>query len=208
VHSPRLRFSFSIRLHPLTRMTSLIQQQQGLAACEHVIDHLADECGIPGNTMRKQNMYSQGQSTPFGMILGEEFSGKWNVPTMFDKLCDEMDYNSRTCAIAEFNAKHKYKKRGISILPTKFGIAFTAKYMNQGGALVHLYTDGTVLISHGGTEMGQGLHTKVCQIAAHAFQIPLEDVYVNDTSSDKVANTIPSAASMSTDMYGMSISIF
>jgi xanthine dehydrogenase/oxidase len=78
-----------------------------------------------------------------------------------------------------------------------------AKYMNQGGALVHLYTDGTVLVSHGGTEMGQGLHTKVCQVAAQAFGIPVEDVYVNDTSTDKVANTIPTAASMSTDLYGM-----
>jgi len=69
--------------------------------------------------------------------------------------------------------------------------------------LVHLYTDGTVLVSHGGTEMGQGLHTKVCQVAAQAFEIPLDDVYVNDSSTDKVANTIPTAASMSTDLYGM-----
>ena len=75
--------------------------------------------------------------------------------------------------------------------------------MNQGGALVHLYLDGTVLVSHGGTEMGQGLHTKVCQIAAQAFGIAVEDVYVNDTSTDKVANTMPTAASMSTDLYGM-----
>ena len=75
--------------------------------------------------------------------------------------------------------------------------------MNQGGALVHLYTDGTVLVSHGGTEMGQGLHTKVCQVAAQAFGIPVENVYVNDSSTDKVANTIPTAASMSTDLYGM-----
>jgi xanthine dehydrogenase/oxidase len=79
--------------------------------------------------------------------------------------------------------------------------------MNQGGALVHLYTDGTVLVSHGGTEMGQGLHTKVCQIVAQAFEIPLGDVYVNDTSSDKVANTIPTAASSSTDMYGKLYSV-
>lgn len=78
-----------------------------------------------------------------------------------------------------------------------------AKFMNQGGALVHLYTDGTVLVSHGGTEMGQGLHTKVCQVAAQAFGIPVDDVYVNDTSTDKVANTMPTAASMSTDLYGM-----
>lgn len=89
------------------------------------------------------------------------------------------------------------------MLPTKFGVAFTAKYMNQGGALVHLYTDGTVLVSHGGTEMGQGLHTKVCQVAAQAFGIPIEMVYVNETATDKVANSMPTAASMSTDLYGM-----
>jgi xanthine dehydrogenase/oxidase len=75
--------------------------------------------------------------------------------------------------------------------------------MFTGGALVHLYTDGTVLVSHGGTEMGQGLHTKVCQVAAQAFGIPVDHVYVNDSSSDKVANSIATAASMSTDMYGM-----
>ena len=75
--------------------------------------------------------------------------------------------------------------------------------MNQGGALVHVYLDGTVLVSHGGTEMGQGLHTKVCQVAAQAFGIPLEHVYVNDSSTDKVANAMPTAASMSTDLYGM-----
>jgi xanthine dehydrogenase/oxidase len=75
--------------------------------------------------------------------------------------------------------------------------------MNQGGALVHLYTDGTVLVSHGGTEMGQGLHTKVCQVAAQAFGISIDSVYINDTSTDKVANTQPTAASMSTDQYGM-----
>jgi xanthine dehydrogenase/oxidase len=74
---------------------------------------------------------------------------------------------------------------------------------NQGGALVHLYTDGTVLVSHGGTEMGQGLHTKVCQVAAQTFGIPLSHVYIDDSSTDKVANSIPTAASMSTDLYGM-----
>jgi len=176
---------------------------QGLAACEHVLDHLASKCGVSVEHIREQNIYSQGQATPFGMVMGEQFSGKWNVPTMWKQLFNELSYDARKQSIDEFNAKHKYKKRGICLLPTKFGIAFTSRFMNQGGALVHLYTDGTVLVSHGGTEMGQGLHTKVCQIAAQAFQIPLEDVYVNDTSSDKVANTIPTAASMSTDIYGM-----
>jgi len=176
---------------------------QGLATCEHIIDHLALECGVSGYKLRRNNIYKVQEATPFGMILGEEFAGKWNVPTMWDNIHSSLNIDSRQKDIDDFNSNNKWVKRGLSLLPTKFGIAFTAKYMNQGGALVHLYTDGTVLVSHGGTEMGQGLHTKVCQVAAQAFGIPLNDVYVNDTSSDKVANTIPTAASMSTDMYGM-----
>jgi xanthine dehydrogenase/oxidase len=122
---------------------------------------------------------------------------------MWDQLHAKLDVPGRRAAAAEFNEKNKWKKRGVGFTPTKFGISFTSKFMNQGGALVHLYTDGTVLVSHGGTEMGQGLHTKVCQVAAQAFGIPLDHVYVNDTSSDKVANTLPTAASMGTDLYGM-----
>lgn len=85
--------------------------------------------------------------------MDEKFAGKWNVPTMWKQLYDELGYEARKNSVDEFNAKHKYKKRGLCLLPTKFGIAFTSKFMNQGGALVHLYTDGTVLVSHGGTEM-------------------------------------------------------
>lgn len=177
---------------------------QGIAACEHVMDHLALACKVSGDDFRRNNMYQARQATHFGMILDEDYGGKWNVPSMWDRLATELDVPKHRAAAAEFNAKNKWVKRGISLVPTKFGIAFTAKYMNQGGSLVHLYTDGTVLVSHGGTEMGQGLHTKVCQVAAQAFGIPVEDVYVNDTSTDKVANTIPTAASHSTDMYGMS----
>ena len=131
----------------------LTKPQQGLAACEHVIDHLAEACGVSGEEIREQNIYSDGDQTPFGMIMGKEFAGQWNVPKMWQRLYHESDYTKRKEAIDDFNAKNIYKKRGISMLPTKFGIAFTAKFMNQGGALVHLYTDGTVLISHGGTEM-------------------------------------------------------
>ncbi len=176
---------------------------QGLATCEHILDHLAIKCSVSPVDIRRNNMYQNNEATPFGMIMNETTSGKWNVPTMWDKLCNGLDIVSRREEIEKFNAKNKLVKRGMAVTPTKFGIAFTAKFMNQGGALVHLYTDGTVLVSHGGTEMGQGLHTKVCQVAAQAFGIPLSDVYVNDTSSDKVANSIPTAASMSTDMYGM-----
>lgn len=176
---------------------------QGMAATEHVLGHLALACHVPIDVLRRSNMYQNGDLTPFGMAIGEEDSGKWNVPVMWDRMVSELNIAHRRQQIAEFNDKNKYLKRGLCILPTKFGIAYTAKYMNQGGALVHLYTDGTVLVTHGGTEMGQGLHTKVCQVVAQAFGIPIEDVYVNDSSTDKVANSIPTAASMSTDMYGM-----
>lgn len=176
---------------------------QGMVIAEHVMDHLATACGISGDLLRRSNMYKTGDHAPFGMVLGEEDGGKWNVPAMWDRLYEEVDVAHRRKHIAEFNAKSKWVKRGLSFTPTKFGIAFTAKYMNQGGALVHVYTDGTVLVSHGGTEMGQGLHTKVGQVAAQAFGIPVEDVYINDSSTDKVANAIPTAASMSTDLYGM-----
>lgn len=176
---------------------------QGLLVAEHIMDHLAVECNVSGDKLRRDNMYSLQDATPFGMRFGDGFTGKWNVPGMWDRLEKELDIPGRRRRAAEFNKKNKWVKRGVGFIPTKFGIAFTAKYMNQGGALVHLYTDGTVLVTHGGTEMGQGLHTKVCQVAAQAFNIPLDHVYVNDSSTDKVANTIPSAASMSTDLYGM-----
>lgn len=129
---------------------------QGIAICEHIVEHLAVACKVPYDSMRRLNMYNVGQSTPFGMVFSEMSSGKWNVPTMWDKLYTDCEVERRRRDIAEFNSKNKFLKRGIAMVPTKFGIAFTAKYMNQGGALVHLYTDGTVLVSHGGTEMGQG----------------------------------------------------
>ncbi|KAL3798324.1 hypothetical protein ACHAW5_008623 [Stephanodiscus triporus] len=176
---------------------------QGMVVSEHILDHLAVACGVSGDKFRRDNMYKPDQSTPFGIPLGGNSTGNWNVPDMWDQLYTKLDVPGRRAEAAEFNKKNKWTKRGVGFTPTKFGISFTSKFMNQGGALVHLYTDGTVLVSHGGTEMGQGLHTKVCQVAAQAFGIPLDHVYVNDTSSDKVANTLPTAASMSTDLYGM-----
>lgn len=167
------------------------------------MDHLAVACNVSGDDLRRQNLYQTGQPTPFGMILDDEHGGRWNVPKMWDRMAKELEVPERRAQAAEFNAKNKWLKRGVALVPTKFGIAFTAKYMNQGGALVHLYTDGTVLVSHGGTEMGQGLHTKVCQVAAQAFGIPVEDVYIKETSTEVVANTMPTAASHSTDMYGL-----
>jgi xanthine dehydrogenase/oxidase len=116
---------------------------QGLATCEHVLDHLAVECGVSLEKIRRDNMYKDSEATPFGMVMNKQIAGKWNVPTMWDKLYNELNISSRKEEINAFNAKHKLVKRGMAITPTKFGIAFTAKFMNQGGALVHLYTDGT-----------------------------------------------------------------
>jgi xanthine dehydrogenase/oxidase len=128
---------------------------QGLLVAEHIMDHFAAECNVSGDKLRRDNMYSLQDATPFGMRFGDGFTGTWNVPGMWDRLEKELDVPGRRKRAAEFNKKNKWVKRGVAFIPTKFGIAFTAKYMNQGGALVHLYTDGTVLVTHGGTEMGQ-----------------------------------------------------
>jgi xanthine dehydrogenase/oxidase len=176
---------------------------QGMVVAEHILDHFAIACGVSGDELRRLNMYQTGDVLPFGTRLGEHHGGAWHVPQMWDRLYKDAAVSDRRAQICEFNSKNKWVKRGLAVLPTKFGIAFTARYMNQGGALVHLYTDGSVLVSHGGTEMGQGLHTKICQVAAQALGIPITQVYINDSSSDKVANAMPTAASMSTDQYGM-----
>jgi xanthine dehydrogenase/oxidase len=105
---------------------------QGIAVCEHVVEHLSVACRVPYDVMRRSNFYKNGDSVPFGMIMGEGFSGKWNIPTMWDRLYADCEVTARRAGIDEFNSKHKWLKRGLAIVPTKFGIAFTAKYMNQG----------------------------------------------------------------------------
>jgi xanthine dehydrogenase/oxidase len=104
--------------------------------------------------------------------------------------------------VAAFNAANRYKKRGIAAVATMFGISFTATQLNQGGALLHVQKDGTVLLSHGGTEMGQGLHTKMARVAATTLDIPIEAVYIAETATDKVANTTATAASSGSDING------
>jgi len=173
---------------------------QGQLVVEAVLEHLASALAIPVDTLRASNWYKEGDALPFGTVLQP---GEWRVPLAYTQLQQQADVAGRRAAIDKFNATHTWRKRGLALLPTKFGINFTAKFMNQGGALVHVYTDGTVLITHGGTEMGQGLHTKVCQVAARAFGIPVSSCHVAESASDKVPNAQPTAASAGTDMYGM-----
>lgn len=105
----------------------------------------------------------------------------------------------------EFNSKHKYIKRGLAHVPTKFGVSFGALFLNQAGALVHIYHDGSVLLTHGGTEMGQGLHTKMAMVCAQELGVPLSQVFMSETATNTVANASPSAASASSDLNGMAV---
>lgn len=173
---------------------------QGMMMTEYVMQHLAASSGIHIDKLRVKNWYQDGMRTHFGQRL-EGF----HVPRIFESMQESADIAARKESVAAFNAANKWKKRGLCQLPTKFGINFTAKFLNQGGALVHVYTDGTVLISHGGTEMGQGLHTKMVQVAAQCFGISHSLVTCLETATTSVANSSPTAASASTDLYGMAV---
>ena len=120
---------------------------QGMLICEAIVEHLAAACGVPADALREHNMYKDGDVVPFGQTLA---AGEWRVPRAWAEVSASADVAARRAAVAAFNGAHRWRKRGLAMVPTKYGINFTAKFMNQGGALVHLYTDGTLLISHGG----------------------------------------------------------
>lgn len=173
---------------------------QGMLIAESYMEHIADKLKIPVHELRTLNMYKEGDTTHFNQELVD-----FHVPIMWEQVQKEAEFEARRKAIDEFNATHKWKKRGLSLIPTKFGISFTALFLNQAGALVHIYHDGSVLVAHGGTEMGQGLHTKMTMVAAEALGVPLESVYISETSTNTVANTSPTAASASSDLNGYAI---
>lgn len=145
-------------------------------------------------------MYKEGDTTHFNQELAD-----WHVPLLLSTIKQEADYTKRRSEVDEFNRTHKWKKRGLSLIPTKFGISFTALFLNQAGALVHIYHDGSVLVAHGGTEMGQGLHTKMSMIAAEALGVPLSSIQISETATNTVANASATAASASSDLNGQAI---
>ncbi|KAJ9312680.1 hypothetical protein DTO271D3_7071 [Paecilomyces variotii] len=173
---------------------------QGLFFAESFVSEIADHLNIPVEEFRALNMYKPGDKTHFRQELKD-----WHVPLMYKQVMEESAYKERRKAVEEYNRTHKWSKRGLAIVPTKFGISFTAIFLNQAGALVHIYHDGSVLVAHGGTEMGQGLHTKMTMIAAEALQVPLEDVFISETATNTVANTSSTAASASSDLNGYAI---
>ena len=124
------------------------------------------------------------------------------INEIFDNLVKKSNYKKRIFEIKKFNSKNNYQKKGIAITPVKFGISFTTIHLNQAGALVHIYTDGSVYLNHGGIEMGQGTHTKIAQLVASSFGLPYEKVKISSTNTSKVPNTSASAASSTTDLNG------
>ncbi len=174
---------------------------QGMVIIEDVMDRIARSLALPPEMVRERNFYREGETTHYGMPVKD--AGR--IPRIWNELKRSSDFESRREAIAAFNATHADAKRGIAITPVKFGISFTATFFNQAGALVLVYRDGSVQVNHGGTEMGQGLHTKIRQIAAHSLGVALESVRIMPTRTDKVPNTSATAASASTDLNGAAV---
>ena len=172
---------------------------QGMFADEAVVAALARHLGLDALDVRKRNLYGAAPRdvTHYGMTLQDNI-----LPELIAELETRSEYRKRREAVKAFNASSAFFKRGLALTPVKFGIAFTAKSMNQAGALVHLYADGSVHLNHGGTEMGQGLMIKVAQIVAAELQVDLERVHISATSTGKVPNTSPTAASSGTDLNG------
>eukprot|EP00256_Glycine_max_P045846 XP_006598294.1 xanthine dehydrogenase 1 [Glycine max] len=173
---------------------------QGLLIAENWIQRIAVELKMSPEKIREINFQGEGSVLHYGQIV--QYS---TLAPLWNELKLSCDFAKAREEVDQFNSHNRWRKRGIAMIPNKFGISFTTKLMNQAGALVQVYTDGTVLVTHGGVEMGQGLHTKVAQIAASAFNIPLSSVFISDTSTDKVPNASATAASASSDMYGAAV---
>lgn len=174
---------------------------QGMVAIEDIVDRIAGATGRDPLDVRKQNLYRADGNrnvTHYGQTIEQEV-----LPLLIDRLEQTSDYRARRKAIQAFNAENKVLKRGLALTPVKFGISFTVQHLNQAGALIHVYTDGSIQLNHGGTEMGQGLYTKVAQVVAQELQVDINTIRCTATRTDKVPNTSPTAASSGSDINGM-----
>ncbi|THD37283.1 MAG: xanthine dehydrogenase molybdopterin binding subunit [Sphingomonas sp.] len=172
---------------------------QGMMGIERVMDAIAAHLDLDPLAVRQANLYGSGRDvTPYNMTVEDNVA-----PELIAELAERAGYDARRRAVAEFNAAHRVLKRGLALTPVKFGISFTTTHLNQAGALVHVYADGSVQLNHGGTEMGQGLMIKVAQVVADVFGVPVDRVKVSATRTDKVPNTSATAASSGADMNGM-----
>ena len=177
---------------------------QGMLAIERAMDAVAHATGLDPLDVRKANLYRAGADvTPYGMRVEDPDV----LAGLIEKLEASSDYRARRTQIAAWNKANPIIKRGLALTPLQFGISFTLIHMNQAGALVHVYEDGSVHLNHGGTEMGQGLFTKVAQVVAEEFGIPLDWVRITATNTAKVPNASPTAASAGSDLNGMAAQV-
>uniref|UniRef100_A0A8C7F7Y5 Xanthine dehydrogenase n=1 Tax=Oncorhynchus kisutch TaxID=8019 RepID=A0A8C7F7Y5_ONCKI len=173
---------------------------QGMLIAESWMSDVALSLGLPAEQVRRLNMYIQGERTPYSQILDHI-----TLDRCWDQCLEISSFTQRRAGIETYNRDHRWTKRGLSVVPTKFGISFTAAFLNQAGALAHIYTDGSVLLTHGGTEMGQGLNTKMVQVASRTLGIPSSKIHITETSTNTVPNTSPTAASASSDLNGAAV---
>ena len=206
-HIPNMRIE-SHRLKTNTQSATAYRGfggPQGMLGMERVVDHVAHAVGRDPVEVRKLNYYApmgsgEVQTTPYKMPV-EDFI----LHGLTEQLLDTSDYAARKAAIEAWNAENEVLKKGIAFSPVKFGISFTLTHLNQAGALVHVYQDGSIHMNHGGTEMGQGLFQKVAQVAASRFGVDLGQVKITATDTAKVPNTSATAASSGSDLNGMAV---
>ncbi len=172
---------------------------QGAIAIEYIIDEIARNLGRDALDIRRLNFYGKDADnvTPYGQVIVDNV-----IHELTAQLEDSSQYRARRAAIAAYNAASPVLKKGLALTPVKFGIAFNVTHLNQAGALVHVYVDGSILVNHGGTEMGQGINTKVMQVVAHELGVDMARVRATATDTSKVANTSATAASTGADLNG------
>ena len=176
---------------------------QGMLVIEEIMDRVARRLGLPPEVVRERNLYhgsGETNTTHYGADLGNH-----HLPAIWWQTFARSDFAARRVAIDTWNCTHSHVKRGLAITPVKFGVSFTLTHLNQAGALVLLYPDGTAQVNHGGTEMGQGLHTKILGIAMRELGLPADRIRVMTTSTDKVPNASPTAGSASADLNGAAV---
>jgi xanthine dehydrogenase large subunit len=200
---PNLRVNGRIALTHKTSQTAFrgFGGPQGMLVIEDVLGRCAPRLGIDPAQLRRRNFYVEGQLTPYGQPVRHPE----RAVRCWEQVLATGEVAARSARIAEFNATHEHTRRALAVTPVKFGISFNFTAFNQAGALVHVYKDGSVLITHGGTEMGQGLHTKMLQVAATALGVPLSLVRLAPTRTDKVPNTSATAASSGADLNGAAV---
>jgi xanthine dehydrogenase large subunit len=172
---------------------------QGALAIEVILDSVARKLKLDPLDVRLANLYgiNERNTTPYGQVVEDNV-----LRPLIDELVASSDYRARRLAVSTFNASSPVLKKGLALTPLKFGISFNVVHLNQAGALVHVYSDGSILVNHGGTEMGQGLNTKVAQMVAHTLGVKIERVRATATDTSKVANTSATAASTGSDLNG------